>query len=126
MHPIRPILVLCSLLALVACGRSQADDLATRGNFRPPTIALPTPPTPIPPAIATADAAITAARGVVSPYMATWQDVIATEESGIWRVAFRNLEPYPPGAPGADDYWRNPLVVFIDAQTGIVLRQGYL
>jgi hypothetical protein len=126
MRLLRLLLVLFSLLALVDCGQTQANDLATRGSFRPPTIALPTPPTPVPPAIATADAAITAARGAVSPYMATWQDVIATEESGVWRVAFRNLEPYPPGAPGADDYWRNPLVVFVDAKTGIVLRQGYL
>jgi hypothetical protein len=41
-------------------------------------------------------------------------------------VVFRNLEPYPPGAPGADDYWRIPLSVFIDAQTGVVLRQTYI
>ncbi len=62
----------------------------------------------------------------MSPYIATWQDVVATEEAGIWRVAFRNYDPLPPGTIPNDDYWRVPLSVFIDAETGVVLRQGYL
>jgi hypothetical protein len=119
-------IALCSLFFVTACGQTQESDLATRAALHPPTIAFPTPqPTPTP-AVATAAAAIRIARGVVSPYIATWQDVVATEENGVWRVAFRNLEPYPPGAPGADDYWRIPLSVFIDAQSGVVLRQAYI
>lgn len=125
MRLIRLVYPLCVLL-VVACGQPQESDLATRAALPPPTIAFPTPlPTPAP-AVATASDAIRIARGVVSPYLATWQDVIAGEENGVWRVVFRNLEPYPPGASGADDYWRIPLSVFIDAQSGVVLRQAYV
>jgi len=78
------------------------------------------------PVVATPEQAIRIARTVVSPYIATWQDVIVTKDGGVWRVAFRNLDPLPPGAMPNDDYWRIPLSVYIDATTGVVLRQGYV
>jgi len=87
------------------------------------------PPTPIAtlrPVVATADDAIRLARSAVSPYIATWQDVVANEDAGIWRVVFRNYDPLPPGTTLNDDYWRIPLSVFIDGATGVVLRQGYV
>jgi hypothetical protein len=119
-------LALFGLLIIAACGQSQTDDLATRAALHPPTIAFPTPaPTPAP-AVPTAEAAIRIARGVVSPYIATWQDVVAIEESGVWRVQFRHYELQPTNAPPIEDYYRIPLSVFIDAQTGIVLRQAYV
>jgi hypothetical protein len=126
MRHIRITLTLLIPVLIAACGQSQADDLATRAALRPPTIALPTPASTPAPAVPNADTAIRIARGAVSPYLATWQDVVAMEHGGVWRVVFRNLEPFPPGASGADDYWRIPLSVFIDAQTGIVLRQAYI
>lgn len=117
------LLVFGSLLSAVACGQSQEADLATRAvrTIGPPTIAA--TPRPV---IATMDDAIRVARTVVSPYIATWQDVVATEDAGVWRVAFRNYDPLPPGTLPNDDYWRIPLSVFIDAATGVVLRQGYI
>jgi len=110
-------------LSLCGCGQTQASALATRAASTPrqPTQAS----TPIP-AIATGQDAIRVARTVVSPYIATWQDVVATRENGVWRVIFRNYDPLPAGEKPNDDYWRVPLSVFIDAATGIVLRQGYI
>lgn len=115
------LVALTSLLC--GCGQTQENALATRAASTPrlPTQAS----TPIP-AIATDQDAIRIARTVVSPYIATWQDVIATRENGVWRVIFRNYDPLPAGATPNDDYWRVPLSVFIDAATGIVLRQGYI
>lgn len=117
---------LFAVLSLAACGQTPANATMTA---RAPVahIAAPATPTSRPaPAIATGNDAIRVARSVVSPYLATWQDVVATEEGGVWRVAFRHLEPLPPDAPALEDYWRVPLSVFIDAQTGIVLRQAYV
>jgi hypothetical protein len=112
-------------MAVVAngCGQTQESMLATRAvsTVRAPT-ALHTPS----PIVATEADAIRIARTVVSPYIATWQDVIATRDNGVWRVIFRNYDALPKGATPNDDYWRVPLSVFIDATTGIVLRQGYL
>lgn len=119
--------VFAVILLVSACGQSQDSDLATRAQQRisrtvvPPTVA----PTPRPVA-ATEDDAIRIARAVVSPYIATWQDVIAQEDGGVWRVTFRNYDPLPKGAVPNDDYWRVPLSVFVDAATGVVLRQGYM
>ncbi|MDQ6603121.1 MAG: hypothetical protein M3176_06885 [Chloroflexota bacterium] len=113
-----------TLAALLGgCGQTQQSDLATRAASTPrlPTVAS----TPLP-TIATEQDAIRVARTVVSPYIATWQDVVATRENGVWRVIFRNYDPLPAGAAPNDDYWRVPLSVFIDAATGIVLRQGYV
>lgn len=111
------------LTLCVACGQSQAADLATRAAR---TVGPPTPVATPRPAIGTATDAIRLARTVVSPYIATWQDVVASEDAGVWRVVFRNYDPLPPGMAPNDDYWRVPLSVFIDAATGIVLRQGYV
>jgi hypothetical protein len=121
-----PLFASIVLTLLVACGQTQESELASRTAHALTTIARPTP-TPLPhPAVPTADAAIQIARGVVSPYIATWQDVVAVEESGVWRVQFRHYETQPTNAPPIEDYYRIPLSVFIDAQTGIVLRQGYV
>jgi hypothetical protein len=105
------------------CGQSQESMLATRAisTLRAPTVIH----TPVP-AVATEEDAIRIARTVVSPYIATWQDVIAQRENGVWRVIFRNYDPLPKGATPNEDYWRVPLSVFIDAATGIVLRQEYI
>lgn len=124
MHRIIAVLLALGYMSLtVACGQSQASDLASRAAR---TVGPPTPFATPRPAIGTAGDAIRLARTVVSPYIATWQDVIATEDAGVWRVIFRNYDPLPAGAAPNDDYWRVPLSVFIDASTGIVLRQGYV
>lgn len=117
------MLALGYLILAVGCGQSQAAELATRA------LRTAGPPTPIAtPRLAalTPDDAIRIARTVVSPYIASWQDVVATEDAGVWRVVFRNYDPLPPGAAPNDDYWRIPLSVFIDAATGAVLWQGYV
>ncbi len=116
-------LALGCLLILSACGLSQEADFATRTGrtvVTPTSTALPAP------AIRTADDAIRIARAAVSPYMSTWQDVIATEDHGVWRVIFRGYYPNPNNDPPNGDYYRTPLSVYIDAATGIVLRQEYL
>ena len=118
--------LLWGLLILTSCGRTQADDLATRVQIIPPTAHVPTPTPPSRPTVATEDEAIRVARTAVSPYIETWQDVIATRDHDVWRVVFRNYDPLPKGTAPNDDYWRVPLSVFIDATTGIVLRQGYV
>ncbi len=116
-----------SLLLLIvmvgSCGQSQDSILATRvvSTVRTPTVIN----TPSPVVVTEADA-IRIARTVVSPYISTWQDVIARRDNGVWRVIFRNYDPLPNGAAPNDDYWRVPLSVFIDAARGIVLRQGYV
>jgi hypothetical protein len=112
----------CAIIA-VACGQSQTSELATRAVR---TVGPPTPIATPRPTVSSANDAIRIARAVVSPYIATWQDVVATEEAGVWRVTFRNYDPLPPGTVPNDDYWRVPLSVFIDAATGTVLRQGYV
>jgi hypothetical protein len=117
------VLILGCAWIAAACGQSQVSELATR-YVR--TMGPPSPAATPRPIVATPYDAIRIARTVVSPYIATWQDVVATEESGIWRVAFRNYDALPPGTVPNDDYWRVPLSVFIDAATGIVLRQGYV
>ncbi len=122
----RMILVSPILLILVAaggCGQSQESILATRAVA---TVRAPTAASTPPPAVATEADAIRIARTVVSPYIATWQDVIAKRDNGVWRVVFRNYDPLPKGATPNEDYWRVPLSVFIDAATGIVLRQEYI
>ncbi len=116
-------LALGCLLILSACGLSQEADFATRAAR---TVAAPTPTAIPPPAIRTADDAIRIARAAVSPYLSTWQDVIATEDHGVWRVIFRGYYPNPNNDPPNGDYYRTPLSVYIDAATGIVLRQEYL
>lgn len=111
------------IVGAVACGQSQATQLSTRAarSAVPPTATM------LPgPVASTADDAIRIARTVVSPYIAMWQDVVVTKDGGVWRVVFRNIDPLPPGMLPNDDYWRIPLSVFIDAATGIVLRQGYV
>lgn len=116
---------LFAVLVLAACGQTPANATMT-ANAPVARTAAPASPTPRPPpAVATGSDAIRVARSVISPYVATWRDVVATEERGVWRVAFRHLEPLPPDAPAIEDYWRVPLSVFIDAQTGIVLTQEY-
>jgi hypothetical protein len=122
----RMILVSPILLILVVaggCGQSQESILATRAVA---TVRAPTAASTPPPAVATEADAIRIARTVVSPYIATWQDVIAKRDNGVWRVVFRNYDPLPKGATPNEDYWRVPLSVFIDAATGIVLRQEYI
>ncbi len=111
------------LLTAGGCGQMQENALATRAVSTP---RVPTPARALLPAIATEQDAIRVARTVVSPYIAMWQDVVATRENGVWRVLFRNYDPLPAGATPNDDYWRVPLSVFIDAATGVVLRQGYV
>lgn len=124
---VRFFLVLIACALMTACGQSQDSEIATRTHQQTNrTVASPTAAATPRPVAATADDAIRIARTVVSPYIATWQDVIAQEESGIWRVVFRNYDPLPKGAAPNDDYWRVPLSVFVDAATGIVLRQGYV
>jgi hypothetical protein len=118
--------LLCGVLLLTSCGRAQADDLATRMQDVPPTARVPTPTSPPRPTVATEDEAIRVARTAVSLYIATWQDVYATEESGIWRVVFRGYDPILKGTTPNEDYYRIPLSVLVDAATGIVLRQGYI
>lgn len=112
-------------MLLAACGQRPADVPTTANAPAARTLPPATPAPRLPPAVATEADAIRIARAAVSPYLATWQDVVATEERGIWRVAFRHFEPLPPDAPALEEYWRAPLVVSIDAQTGIVLRQEY-
>lgn len=116
-------LLLVIFVTIGGCGQTQESILATRASstVRVPT-ALHTPP----PIVATEADAIRIARTVVSPYIATWQDVIAQRDHGVWRVIFRNYDPLPKGATPNEDYWRVPLSVFIDAATGIVLRQEYI
>ncbi len=111
------------LLTAGGCGQTQENALATRAAS---TSRVPTPARAPLPAIATEQDAIRVARTVVSPYIAMWQDVVATRENGTWRVLFRNYDPLPVGEKPNDDYWRVPLSVFIDAATGVVLRQGYV
>ena len=117
------VLSLIGALITVGCGQMQADELATRAAR---TIAPPTPTTASPPVVGDANEAIRIARTVVSPYIATWQDVIASVDTGVWRVVFLNYDPLPQSAAQNDDYWLVPLSVFIDANTGIVLKQGYV
>jgi hypothetical protein len=119
---VRSLVCGCAV-CLIACGQPQVSDLATRAtrSVVPPTAtALPGP------VVSTGEDAIRVARTVVSPYIATWQDVVATKDGGVWRVVFRNIDPLPPGTMPNDDYWRIPLSVYIDATTGVVLRQGYV
>lgn len=115
-------LLLLMMVVVSGCGQTQESILATRAvsTVRAPTT-MSTPPS----VVATEADAIRIARTVVSPYIATWQDVIATRDNGVWRVIFRNYDPLPNGVAPNDDYWRVPLSVFIDATTGVVLRQGY-
>lgn len=117
------ICVIMLSLLVTGCGETQEVALATRAASTP---RLPTTASTRIPTIATDQDAIRVARTIVSPYTATWQDVIATRENGVWRVIFRNYDPLPVGATPNDDYWRVPLSVFIDAATGVVLRQGYV
>jgi hypothetical protein len=116
-------LLLLILLAVGGCGQTQESILATRSVS---TVRTPTATSTPPPTVATEADAIRIARTVVSPYIATWQDVIAKRDNGVWRVVFRNYDPLPKGETPNEDYWRVPLSVFIDAATGIVLRQGYI
>lgn len=116
-------LLLLTLLTTGGCGQAQENILATRAVS---TVRMPTVMSTPPPVVATEADAIRIARTVVSPYIATWQDVIARRDNGVWRVIFRNYDPLPNGAAQNDDYWRVPLSVFIDATTGGVLRQGYV
>lgn len=117
------VLTFGCVVSIVACGQPQASELATRA-VRP--VVLPTATALPRPVAATPEDAIRIARTVVSPYIATWQDVVVTKDAGVWRVVFRNFDPLPPGTMPNDDYWRIPLSVFIDAATGVVLRQGYV
>ena len=116
-------LLLLMMVLVSGCGQTQESTLATRAvsTVRAPT-AIRTPP----PGVAAEADAIRIARMVVSPYIATWQDVIVTRENGVWRVTFRNYDPLSNGAAPNDDYWRVPPSVFIDAATGVVRRQGYV
>src|SRR4051794_13448307 len=105
---IAPLLLLVCVCSLVSCGQPQESAPATRAvrSIVPPTVT--TLPGPV---VATPEDAIRVARTVVSPYIATWQDVVATKDGGVWRVAFRNIDPLPPGTVPNDDYWRIPLSV---------------
>ena len=116
------MLLVVMLLLLSTCGTPQEALLATRAAR---TVGVPTPGATLTPIIRDGAYAIHIARTVVSPYLATWQDVVAVQKAGVWRVIFREYYPPPENGAWSDDYYRVPLSVYIDAATRIVLRQEY-